>query len=330
MNELSDSTKRKLTIKIFSYSDVTINDLINSEYSDDVDCWKSLSRNPSTTLEIVHRNISQPWCWYTLSANSNLTQDFVNLFLTKPWDFDTLLVRGFLSFQFCLSNRLLLEKNSDITSIYMYTPPHRDKFANMFLYSKCLFVTSEYIDFHSNKFWDFQALSKNPRLSLEFIKRNIYRKWDMFYLSAHHSVTGDFVLQTFYILTWDLRGLCCNPNATLELVLIFLCDSRYSSTDIDWYHLSSNPNITMSTIQDNLSLPWNPDGLSRNPNVTLEFILSTPELSWKPELISSSTNISILDLCTYMNNNCIWHLESVLNRSDMTSKLLNKILKLLT
>ena len=49
---------------------------------------------------------------------------------------------------------------------------------------------------------------------------------------------------------------------------------------IDWFELSSNPNLTMEMILIHIDKSWDWFNISQNPNLTMEMIVNNPECPW--------------------------------------------------
>jgi len=57
----------------------------------------------------------------------------------------------------------------------------------------------------------------------------------------------------------DWYGISSNPNLTIEFI------NENLDKPWDWFYISANPNITMKYIKENPDKPWDWDGISRNP-----------------------------------------------------------------
>jgi hypothetical protein len=57
-------------------------------------------------------------------------------------------------------------------------------------------------------------------------------------------------------------------------------DRITSFRNVDWYALSSNPNITFEFVKEKMDKPWNWSGLSRNPNINFDIVKEYPDKPW--------------------------------------------------
>jgi hypothetical protein len=79
-----------------------------------------------------------------------------------------------------------------------------------------------------------------------------------------------------------------------NIVLVF-------ENKIDWCWLSSNSNINVNIIKENINKPWNWRSLSCNPNITLQFVKENLDKPWNWNLLMIHRNIDWFSLKTYFN-----------------------------
>lgn len=119
------------------------------------------------------------------------------------------------------------------------------------------------------------------------------------------------------------KTLISEGQNSLWLILNFFHDKQYS-----WIKLSSNPNVTLEMIEDNLDKPWNGYGLSNNPNMTVEFVEAHPEFKWHSGDLMMKMKLSVQDILenpklqewNYVSQNKQLDLEEILERQDLPWK----------
>lgn len=83
----------------------------------------------------------------------------------------------------------------------------------------------------------------------------------------------------YYVFNNDSQDLLSNEiniKSDIDWNKIKLLDIN----NIDWYKLSSNPNITWEIILNNLNKPWNWVEVSKNINITWEIVHKNPDKKW--------------------------------------------------
>lgn len=130
----------------------------------------------------------------------------------------------------------------------------------------------------------------------------------------------------------DIKNIAVNPN--LDWPTILLLEKKYGRekiNNLEWHHISKNPNMTLDIILANMDRPWNYNNvldnpsillddyikyfgepksfLGDNPNLTIKDVLNHPELLFSLAKMSSHPNITwddvvnnpIIEYTTYNN-----------------------------
>ena len=126
------------------------------------------------------------------------------------------------------------------------------------------------INTYPNKEWDWEEISTNKCITMKLIEDN---------LDEYH---------------WNWRGICVNPNLTIEFVVKF----HDKFPVYCWRDISAHHNITMSDIEKHPTLPWRSYGIDINPNITIEFVLKYHKINASVE--TYKTNL-------WYNSSDVWH-----------------------
>lgn len=128
-------------------------------------------------------------------------------------------------------------------------------------------------------------------------------------------------------LPWKYNFLSSNPNLTMKFILdnidanprfVNLNTKRYS---LNWNSLSFNPGIKISDITNNPDLPWNYRMISKNPNMNIKFLLNNFE-NLDIDSISSNPGITMLDIES--NPDLPWNFEYISSNPNLTLEFFNK------
>ena len=199
----------------------------------------------------------------------------------------------------------------------------RDKYKvpesqNLYSYlSRYPFFDLEVVKDFPNKSWDWEALSKHPRLSWSFVKR-FHKKLNMSFVSTNPIISWEVVMVHAYI-KWCYTGLSENPNINILTV------KEYPRRKWDWEKLSRNPSILINDVRDNLDLPWDYKNLSRNPNLTWEFVKMNVHKEWDWSVISKSGFVTWSIIVVY--SEFPWDWRSVSMNPNITWDIVNEDMK---
>ncbi len=195
--------------------------------------WRAISCHPSVTMTTVMQYPKMSWDDQYLSANPNLSSNFIlNEGKTRRW---------FAPF---------VCRNPGITS--------RD-------------ILKSTLTANKTFTWDYRNLSCNPNLPIQFVQDNLSYDWN-FHTISMYAIPAD--VDVYFKVPWDAHGLSLNRNITWGFI--------QSHTSIDWDKtcLLMNPGITLDIVQSNRDWffsgwtdKWSPETfLSSNPNITVEWI----------------------------------------------------------
>lgn len=283
-------------------------------------------RNPN--VQLSHLSDPLPWNWSQLSLNPNITIDFVKQNLYKSWNWDHLSV--ILPIRDILDNLDLpwnfeyVSQNKSVTQddLIEYSALPWD-FAVLSEHIDVNFVYA-----NPDLPWNFKALSH--RMNLNFIQDNPNKNWSWFnIISRHPDITVEFILKElddtnnwrsiwFINPNMTFKDVIENPNLNVHLPSVyekftsellnnmpaFIIDYKLASLyatleDIqkrpdrfwDYENLSSNPNITIGFIKQNLSKLWNWTALTNNININ--DILANPSMPWKLDLLAKNPSVTL-------------------------------------
>ena len=152
-------------------------DMVNA-YPDKPWDWYGLSRNPNITMDFIETKSDKPWDWDGLSRNPNITMDFIEANLDKPWDWEELASNNkYITMKFLEDNNEKFKKGEEedwewyerISIAYCTNPHVVPDISNNF-----------YKDIANDSFYEqWQILSNNPNITFEFLdKKQKYNPWD--------------------------------------------------------------------------------------------------------------------------------------------------------
>lgn len=121
--------------------------------------------------------------------------------------------------------------------------------------------------------WDFDAISRNPNITLDIIENNPSWKWHWEEVSKNPNLTLSFV-KKHLDKEWSWYEISKNPGINWDDIL------NNPNEKWSYFSISKNPNITLQIIRDNPNFNWNYILLSRNQNITFEFILENLDKDW--------------------------------------------------
>ncbi len=94
---------------------------------------------------------------------------------------------------------------------------------------------------------------------------------------------------------WNWLNITMNPNFTLDMIYQF---KNVHFQQFDWCAISKHPNIQMSHVLNNLSLPWDWRNMSSNPNLNFDMVLKfIRNWDWKELSVHKSITISDVEKC---------------------------------
>lgn len=123
------------------------------------------------------------------------------------------------------------------------------------------------------------------RMLASVLVLNAHNEGNWAWLSRNKNITME-IISAFPRLRWDYRGVCRNPNLTVEFVR-----RNNSRKPLDWVNISANPAMTPEVVEANLDLPWDFYFMSTNPSLTLEYVMAHQDRDWDMEAVASNPAI---------------------------------------
>jgi hypothetical protein len=260
------------------------------------------------TLSILEELIliypNDKWNWKQLTMNPNVSFEFIKNNKNLPWDYN------YISCNLSITEDIVLN-NTDINWNYKYIYSNKN-FSFKFIYD--YFIKNNiHIDWYKlssnpsinisdilqypNLPWDTDGLSTNPSISINYIlNEGKTKKWNLYLLSSNSCITEIDIYKNK--LNWIYTSLSSNHNLPIKYV------SDNITKDWNYYNLSSNPNITMNDIKKYPYINWDSIGLSLNSNLYLDFILDNLDIKWNFNLILKNRNFTmdiLIDNPIYFN-----------------------------
>jgi hypothetical protein len=271
------------------------------------DIWAFLSYNPNLAWEHVQAFKDAPWDWHSLSMHNNITCDVVKRNWMNPWSWEYLLHNTNMDMTDVDDMRLLNMLLGDDASDW-----NDGDMVFYYLYGQSKNVTTEFVQQHIHKHWDWSALSFNLNVSLSFIRKHIVREWKWEHLSENPHLTWDIVRALIY-QPWDWTALSYHPKLTWEVVTkVFpgkpwnwksisqhhciswdIVESTIDDHPWDFMYVSINPNVRWDHVVAHPDRQWNfgRRGLALNPNITVDTILANPERAWEWSDVSKNRSL---------------------------------------
>jgi len=143
----------------------------------------------------------------------------------------------------------------------------------------------KYHNDNKDTYWDFNGIiSENPNLTFQHL---LYYGWNIewYVLSENKYFTMELINK--FINEISFIYVSSNPNINMKFVL------ENINENFSWTSLSENPAIKLIDIEDNPNLPWNWKYISLNPNLTIEFIEKYIYKDWYWPNITINSSITM-------------------------------------
>lgn len=242
--------------------------------------WKTcgLSKNPNLTIDYVCKNKNKKkWDWKEVSKNPGINLHDIENNLYLPWRWSHVAQNPNMTLNFLLKHLDDLKNNANECAASKH-------------------ITLEEIEKHPELFNRNQYISRNPNLTLEYVFDHVVidrlwqHDWDWVSIGRNINITFQDVLRNSIkhpalLRNWSfMAGLSSNPNITLDIVL--------DNLNYCWNYsnMSSNSSFTMQDIELLYTIEKIEDlsHLSWNPNITTEYILDHPEIDWSFKTLSGN------------------------------------------
>lgn len=238
---------------------------------------------------------------------------------TAPWDWNAVSSNASVSFKFIL-------EHPDLPWVPRYVSRNKS-------------ITESDVKSNLAFPWDYEILCENPNISFAFmnefiIKPEVVKRINWQLISANPSVTMTDV-KNYKTYAWDHQYLSANPNVTSNFILnegsgidwfrpFISSNSGITSKDIfkstlktlfdwDYKNLSSNQNLPIVYVNDNLDKEWNYHEISCN--ASLVDIEQYHQIAWDHHGLSLNQNITTSYIKAHPNID--WHLPSLLANSSL-------------
>ena len=248
--------------------------------------WPNKALSRVAPLDYIEHHPEQTWDFSEISSRQDLTIDFIRLYkdklnwaeLSKVTDIDIILNNTDLPWLFesvsqnkTVTQNHLLE-NPDLHWEYSYLAKHIDL---------------EFIKQNPQCKWGVYGLSKNPTLTIDYILQNRARGWDWEAvirnpnISLHDIIDNEIQFNAFpefhevyadYMLEHsDYTFHSVNIHASLDAI-----DKHPNRC---WKY-SINKNMTIDYVLEHPEIEWSFADLSKNNKITLQDVLNHWELPW--------------------------------------------------
>ena len=92
---------------------------------------------------------------------------------------------------------------------------------------------------------------------------------------------------------------------------------------LDWKQISSNPNITMTFINNHPEYSWSQEYISSNPNLTIKMINNHPDKDWDWQYLIRHLNITMIDIENNIHLPWVWSECGISDNPNLTMDMIN-------
>jgi hypothetical protein len=162
------------------------------------------------------------------------------------------------------------------------------------------------------KKWDWEFITSNPNITFEYIlenKKNSNIAWYWRFISQNKSINIKDIINNIN-LPWDWEYVALNTNIDLNSIELYkfprLLYNIYKNSDIINYLETSSYDLKFNQPLSKC-LDWNL--LSSNTNLTIDIIINNLDKQWNWFLLSNNKNIKFKDILKHLNiiNNWNWY-----------------------
>lgn len=240
--------------------------------------WLALSMNPAISYAFISMHRSLPWNIAAVSRNPGVTEETVRANLEFPWSYRDLCANPNITLQFMIQYAIKPSGRVDLDWNALSRNP---------------MITMDNIERHPSYPWSDRHISANPNVSSNYVlTTGQERAWDFNYLSANPGITERDIYKN--VLPWNHITLSSNPHLPAK----YVCDNPLYAWNM--HSVSTNANITMTDVDTFHSIKWDYSGLSTNPNITMQYVLRTRERPWRPQLLLINPSITLDDVASNM------------------------------
>lgn len=242
-------------------SSITLNDIIN--YPRLPWWYNGISCRHDLTIDYIQQNANK-LKWTDLSKYHNI-QDILE-YPDLPWKFDKISDR--VSWDDVLEHPELpwdyeiMTSNPNITADIIISNPELNwSYADM-----CAKLPLDHLD--ENKI-NYEMLSQNPHITIDYIYEHRDKKWNYELLTSNESLSFEDI-HKYPDLPWNMSALCVRFIDRLIEKLPAYCLDKGEIAEL----------ASLDTIQKYPNKPWNYALMSSNPNLTIEFIRQNIDKKW--------------------------------------------------
>lgn len=240
--------------------------------------WRSLSSNPTFTLQYIIDNPDLPWEWDAITTNSRITLADVLEHPELPWNYGQLICNSNITWADTIAHP---ELPWDVHNAYSLWKP-----------SDLAFIRA-----HPDLNWDWESVVGDS-IPWDIVVLAAARSTiDWSYMSEIVELPVGFILSTCGLpldpqllsINWSVTSQIINDNpdvpwnyAQLSRASRIEWEFVFATLDRGWdmTELSGRWNLTLSIVLAHPTLRWNWTQLSSYASITWEDVLSHPELPW--------------------------------------------------
>lgn len=242
--------------------------------------WRSITKNPKVTYDVVINNIDISWDWNQLKLNPNFTIEQVYTIYEAAFNKGHRIqihptVKELEKIpQFIIGiHSLIINKDVTVDFLRKYAP--KITLLNIPMPN----LTRE-------------LMNIDQQIVFNCIDEGIDMEWNWRHISMEVKPTTEIIRK--YANHWDWIALSYNPNVTLKMIeyLIYL----------PWHFDSINWNtLSIDFIKKHIDKSWNWFDLTDFDQITTDFICDNIDRQWNWEKISEvkDINLKLLELCKY-------------------------------
>lgn len=247
--------------------------------------------------EILLEYPSAPWDWNSVSCNPSISFQYILNHPELPW------------------NPRYVSRNKSITELDVRDHPYFNWDREILCENPNIslqFMNDYIIKPNEVKRINWQQISANPSVTMQDVLNYPSYGWDHQYLSLNPNINSNFILNEGRSFNWDASFVSANPGITAKDIFK---NSLKSLFEWNYKTLSTNQNLPIVYVKDNLTREWNyheisrtadlvdieqfsqirwdPHGLSMNRNMKNEYIMNHPSIPWHLPSIVANPSISI-------------------------------------
>ena len=163
------------------------------------------------------------------------------------------------------------------------------------------FIEQYFMNQENEIFIDWDALSMHPLITIQDIKKYKNKPWNFYFVSFNKNIFSNYILNEASDKNWNEIALSSNPGIT---------ETDIYKNKFNWVYnnLSSNVNLPLKYVIDNIDKPWNISYLSANEGVTINEIIEYKLIPWDYyNGVSINPNINWKFIESNLDKNWYWN-----------------------